>query len=58
VQRQIESTLRKRQFEALRSKVQQSLINDAIIRYHPKMIELAVEMAMQKYRYWRQAKAE
>ena len=53
VQRRIEKTLRDRQFAALRSKVQEQLINDAIIRYHPKMIEIAVEMAMQKYRYWR-----
>ena len=53
VQRRIEKTLRDRQFAALRAKVQETLINDAIIRYHPKMIEIAVEMAMQKYRYWR-----
>ena len=53
VQRRIEKTLRDRQFAALRSKVQEQLISDAIIRYHPKMIEIAVEMAMQKYRYWR-----
>jgi parvulin-like peptidyl-prolyl isomerase len=57
VQRQIEKNLRDRQFAALRAKVQQQLIADAIIRYHPRMIELAVEMAMQKYRYWREAAA-
>ena len=57
VQRKIEAALRKRQFDELQLSVQQSLMRDAIIRYHPRMIELAVGMAMQKYRYWRQAAA-
>jgi parvulin-like peptidyl-prolyl isomerase len=53
VQRQIDATLKERQFAALRAKVRQALKDDAIIRYHPRMIELAVEMALQKYRFWR-----
>jgi parvulin-like peptidyl-prolyl isomerase len=57
VQKQIEGTLRKQQFTALQQKVHQQLLADAIIRYHPRMIELAVEMAMQKYRYWRESAA-
>ena len=57
VQKQIEATLRKRQFVALQKKVHEQLMADAIIRYHPRMIELAVEMAMQKYRYWRESAA-
>ena len=55
VQKHIEATLRKQQFTALQQKVHQQLRADAIIRYHPRMIELAVEMAMQKYRYWRES---
>ena len=58
VQAKIEATLRKRQFDALRQRVQQQLIQDAIIRYHPDepgMLQTAVEMAVQKYRYWRTA---
>jgi parvulin-like peptidyl-prolyl isomerase len=58
VQKEIELELKKRQFEALRSKRHQALIADSVIRYHPKMVELAVEMAMQKYHYWRQANAK
>lgn len=57
VQRQIEATLRQRQFTALQVAVQQALMRDAIIRYHPRMVELAVGMAMQKYHYWREAAA-
>ena len=57
VQKRIEDTLRKQQFTALQQKVHQQLMADAIIRYHPKMIELAVEMAMQKYRFWRESAA-
>jgi parvulin-like peptidyl-prolyl isomerase len=57
VQRRIEAALRKRQFDELQQGVQQALMRDAIIRYHPRMIELAVGMAMQKYRYWREAAA-
>jgi parvulin-like peptidyl-prolyl isomerase len=55
VQKQIEATLRKQQFTALQQKVHKQLMADAIIRYHPRMIELAVEMAMQKYRFWRES---
>ena len=58
VQAEIEATLRERQFRALRQRVQQQLIQDAIIRYHPDepgMLQTAVEMAAQKYRYWRTA---
>ena len=57
MQKQIEATLRKQQFTALQQKVHQQLMADAIIRYHPKMVELAVGMAMQKYRYWRESAA-
>ena len=56
VQTRIEMVLRKQQFDALRLKAQQKLIRDAIIRYHPDqegMLRTAVEMAAQKYRYWR-----
>ena len=56
VQTRIEMILRKQQFDALRLKAQQKLIRDAIIRYHPDqegMLRTAVEMAAQKYRYWR-----
>jgi parvulin-like peptidyl-prolyl isomerase len=60
VQRRIEQTLSKRQFEALRQRAQQRLIRDAIIRFHPDeegMLRTAVEMAVQKYRYWRTARS-
>ena len=57
VQQQIMATLRKRQFEELQKKVHEQLTADAIIRYHPRMIDLAVEMAMQKYRFWRETAA-
>jgi parvulin-like peptidyl-prolyl isomerase len=56
VQQKIENILRKQQFDALRFKSQQKLIRDAIIRYHPDeqtMLRTAVEMAVQKYNYWR-----
>jgi parvulin-like peptidyl-prolyl isomerase len=61
VQQRIENILRKRQFDALRLKAQQKLIRDAIIRYHPDeegMLRTAVEMAAQKYKYWRTADAK
>jgi parvulin-like peptidyl-prolyl isomerase len=58
VQDEIESALKKRQLTELQRRVQQQLLADAIIRYHPQMIELAVEMAMQKYHYWRAAAAK
>jgi parvulin-like peptidyl-prolyl isomerase len=54
VQAQIVATLRQQQFSALQRKVQEQLRSDAIIRYHPRMMDIAVEMAMQKYRYWRE----
>lgn len=57
VQKDIEAKLQGRQFAELQAKVQQQLMADAIVRYHPRMIELAVEMAMQKYRYWRESAA-
>jgi parvulin-like peptidyl-prolyl isomerase len=57
VQGQIVATLRKQQFAALQQKVQEQLRADAIVRYHPKMMDIAVEMAMQKYRYWREQAA-
>jgi len=61
VQQRIENELRRQQFTALRSKAQQKLIRDAIIRYHPDeegMLRTAVEMAAQKYKYWRTADAK
>jgi parvulin-like peptidyl-prolyl isomerase len=61
VQQRIENMLRKQQFDALRLKAQQKLIRDAIIRYHPDeegMLRNAVEMAAQKYKYWRTADAK
>jgi parvulin-like peptidyl-prolyl isomerase len=54
VQAQIVATIRQQQFSALQRKVQEQLRSDAIIRYHPRMMDIAVEMAMQKYRYWRE----
>ena len=57
VQAQIVATIRQQQFAALQLKVQQQLRSDAIIRYHPRMMDIAVEMAMQKYRYWREQAA-
>ena len=61
VQQRIENELRRQQFTALRMKAQQKLIRDAIIRYHPDeegMLRTAVEMAAQKYKYWRTADAK
>jgi parvulin-like peptidyl-prolyl isomerase len=61
VQQRIENELRRQQFTALRTKAQQKLIRDAIIRYHPDeegMLRTAVEMAAQKYKYWRTADAK
>jgi len=55
VQEEIQAMLNRQQFRALQLKVQQQLKAEAIIRYHPRMIDLAVEMAMQKYRYWRES---
>jgi parvulin-like peptidyl-prolyl isomerase len=55
VQERISTILKERQFAALRGKIRQALKDDAIIRSHPRMVELAVEMAMQKYRFWRGA---
>ena len=61
VQQKIQLTLQKQQFDALRHKAQEKLIRDAIIRFHPDeegMLRTAVEMAVQKYRYWRTADAK
>lgn len=56
VQRDIEKTLKDRQFTAMRLQRQKELIEeDRTIRYHPQMLQVAVEMAMQKYRYWQTA---
>ena len=62
VQLKIQLTLQKQQFDSLRHKAQRKLINDAIIRYNPdnderKMLHTAVEMAVQKYNYWRTARS-
>lgn len=44
--------LRMQQFAALRSKVQADLRRDAAIKTHPQMLQIALDMAMQRYPRW------
>lgn len=55
VQDTITQTLRAEQFRELREQFLQRLQQQAIIRVDPKMLEIAVEMAIQNYPQWRQA---
>ena len=52
-QDQIVKTLRMQQFAALRAGVQDQLRKDAIIRLHPQMLQVAMDMAMQRYATWK-----
>jgi parvulin-like peptidyl-prolyl isomerase len=52
-QDEIVKKLRMQQFGALRQRVQQQLRKDAIIRVHPQMLQVALDMAMQRYPTWR-----
>jgi parvulin-like peptidyl-prolyl isomerase len=51
VQAKIEATLKAQQFAVIRAGVQQSLLKDAVIR-EVTPVEVAVDMAMQKYHAW------
>ncbi len=57
VQDAIRETLRAEQFRTLREHYLKQLQETAIIRVDPSMLEIAVEMAMQNYPYWRSGKA-
>jgi parvulin-like peptidyl-prolyl isomerase len=52
VQTEIMDRLRAEQFNALRQKVQQALIDQAVIRSDPEMMNVVLDMAMQNYPRW------
>jgi parvulin-like peptidyl-prolyl isomerase len=52
VQNRITERLRAIQFREAREAVQQQLIADAVIRQDQKMVDIALEMAMQSYPKW------
>jgi hypothetical protein len=52
VQEQIRTELRSAQFRALREQVQEHLEKGAIIRLTPETMNIALDMAMQKYVAW------
>jgi parvulin-like peptidyl-prolyl isomerase len=49
--------LRMQQFGTLRAGVQKRLREDAIIKLHPQMLQVAMDMVMQRYPTWRSAAA-
>lgn len=52
VQTDIKARLRDEQFKALRLRNMAELMKGAIIREHPEMLDVAVDMAMQRYAQW------
>ena len=52
VQMKIKDHLSGIQFRELQQRVQKTLIDDAVIRSDPEMLNTAVEMAMQNYSRW------
>ena len=52
VQEKIYETLRRAQFNTLRQQVRDELEKKAAIRLNPDMMEVALEMVMQKYPAW------
>lgn len=52
VQEKIYETLRRQQFNTLREQVRQDLEKKAAIRLNPDMMQVALEMVMQKYPAW------
>jgi len=57
VQRQIEDTLRNRQFQALRERFTQTLINQAVAHRMPGWKNKIMDMAMQRYYMWNTPKS-
>lgn len=55
VQSAIQSELRRQQFQAMREDVIKALQKNAIIRSDQKMVDIAVDMAMQNYPRWASA---
>ena len=52
VQESIEETLRAQQFKQLQDRFQEKLIKEAVIQEHPQMMQVALDMAMQRYQTW------
>lgn len=52
VQDEIRNTLRSQQFEVLRDKQREQLIQGAVVNPYPPKIEPLLEIVMQKYPYW------
>jgi hypothetical protein len=54
VQQAIIETLRAQQFKQLQEQRQEKLLKDAVIQEHPQMMQVALDMAMQRYAAWRE----
>lgn len=55
VQEKISETLRNQQFRVLHDKAVQELLKAAILQENPQMIEIATDMAIQRYPHWASA---
>jgi hypothetical protein len=57
VQEEIEDKLRAQQLKERQEGFQNKLIKEAVIQEHPQMMQVALDMAMQRYAGWRNAQA-
>ena len=53
VQEEIDAKLRKEQFRALSSEINERLIKDAVWTTDNEKLQLCLDMAMQRYAQWR-----
>ena len=56
VQKRIEDILKGKQFDQMRVQRQNQLLKDAVIQRHPQMLQIALDMAMQRYARWAEKK--
>lgn len=54
VQQDIAEILRAQQFKELQEMRQEKLLKDAVVQEHPQMMQVALDMAMQRYPAWRE----
>jgi parvulin-like peptidyl-prolyl isomerase len=52
VQQEIDNKLRAQQLRAQQDRRQAELVKEAVFQYNPQMVEVAVDMAMQRYPAW------
>jgi parvulin-like peptidyl-prolyl isomerase len=58
VQQQIDEKLQAQQFKELQEQRQNKFMKDAVVWEHPQMMQVAVDMAMQRFAGWKSAGAD